>query len=78
LQKAKDELPAQVTVDPETRRRVDEMFSQANKATTREGADNFWDAASSRATPNKNPGGDALSFDQASELGLAPGENKPS
>ena len=77
LQKLRDELPAQVSVDQETRQRVDEIFTRAGKTATQEGADSFWDAASG-SSAEKSPGGDVLTFDQARELGLAPGENKPS
>jgi CheY-like chemotaxis protein len=77
LQKLRDQLPTQVPVDQETRRSVDEMFARAGKTATRTGAEDFWDAANGVETPDKATGGDVLTFDQARDMGLAPGENKP-
>lgn len=75
----KAELPTEVTVDPQTLERVEDMFAKAAKAQgqAKEGADNYWDKMHENDVADEAHGKDVLSYDQARELGLAPGEDKP-
>jgi CheY-like chemotaxis protein len=70
------ELPVDVTVDPATRASVDALFGQAVKAATPiSDADRFWDAVAESQELDGASSQEALSYEQARELGLAPEED---
>ena len=80
------ELPAEVTVDPETLAGVVGMFSQSPKEGGKEEADGFWEALEENGTLDGSGRKDVLTYDQARDMGLAPagdeqasssGEDKP-
>lgn len=75
LEKFKTDLPQEAVVDQETLARVEDMFTKAAKSTNQVGADNFWDAAGGNDALDGVQGKDVLTYDQARDLGLAPGEN---
>ena len=77
VEKLRADLPTQVPIDQETLERVEGMFSQADKTGGEKGADSFWDAAGENEALDGTHGKDTLSYDQARDLGLAPGEDKP-
>jgi DNA-binding response OmpR family regulator len=77
LEKFRAELPAQVHVDPETRQRVEDMFTQGVKTTDQQGADSFWDTTGDDVSLDRPHSKDILTYDQAHDLGLTPGEDKP-
>jgi len=77
LEKLQVELPSQVEVDRETLERVEDMFTRAATTTSKEGADSFWEATEAKDAPGGTQGKDVLSYDQAHDLGLTPGEDKP-
>jgi CheY-like chemotaxis protein len=64
-------LPA-VTVDKETLAKVDGIFSEASKATTKERLDGFWETLGETSAPDDSTGKEVLTYDQARHLGLAP------
>ncbi len=76
-EKLQADLPGQVTVDPETRERVEDMFSKAGKTESDAGADSFWETQGSHDALDGNRDKDTLTYDQARDLGLTPTEDKP-
>lgn len=70
------ELPAEITVDPETLAEVEDMFSKASKTGGVEGADGFWETLEGNDEMEGVHGKDVLSYDQARDMGLAPDEDK--
>jgi DNA-binding response OmpR family regulator len=71
------ELPTQVEVDPQTRQRVDEMFTQVTPKHDQQGAERFWEAASNSDGLNDARPKNTLSYEQARDLGLATEEDLP-
>jgi hypothetical protein len=57
-------------VDPSVLAEVDALFGKAASATT--GANDFWDTAIEQAELDGVSNADALSYEQARQLGLAP------
>jgi CheY-like chemotaxis protein len=78
LERQQAELPAQVAVDQETRKQVDDMFAKAKGETEKEQADSFWETLGENDTQEVARGTDGLTYDQARDLGLASGESMPS
>jgi hypothetical protein len=70
----KQDLPAEVSVDNETRAKVEDIFSQAGG---KEQADGFWESVGESAPAEDTPSKEVLSYDQARQLGLAPDDDKP-
>jgi CheY-like chemotaxis protein len=67
------ELPLDVTVDPATQASVDALFKQAVKAKIKTGdADAFWSSTGEESDLDGSSSADALSYEQASKLGLTP------
>jgi hypothetical protein len=77
LERQQAELPSQVAVDQETRKRVDDMFAKASKVVGKEGADSFWDALEDKEAQDGTRASDGISYNQAHDLGLTPGEGQP-
>ena len=77
LERQQAELAAQVTVDQETRKSVDEMFAKAAKEVEKDKADSYWEALGGNETQVGAHGSEGLSYDQARDMGLTPGEPKP-
>jgi CheY-like chemotaxis protein len=76
LEKLRAELPTQIPVDQETRQRVEDMFTQAAKASSQPEADSFWDGLGERDAQASTQGKDTLTYDQACDMGLAPADDK--
>ena len=70
-------LPAEVPVDQETLAGVEKIFAGEVKNLSQEGAETFWDSVGDKDAQQGARGKDILSYDQAHDLGLAPGEDKP-
>jgi hypothetical protein len=69
------ELPAEITVDPETLAGVADMFSQALKG-GKEEADGFWETLEEKGELDGTSSKDVLSYDQARDMGLAVDDDK--
>ncbi len=76
LEKLQADLPAEITVDPETLAGVEDMFSKASKIGGVEHADGFWETLREDDALAAGHGKDVLSYAQARDLGLAPDEDK--
>jgi CheY-like chemotaxis protein len=76
LERQQAELPNQVAVDQETRKLIDAMFAKADKLAGQEGADSFWDALEEKEAPEEARNSNGISYDQAHDMGLAPGEEQ--
>ncbi len=70
------ETSTEVVVDEQTQQRVDGIFAQANDRAGKEGVDNFWEKLEEKDAADGAHGRDILSYDQARDMGLAPGEDK--
>ncbi len=77
LDKLRADLPTQIPVDRATRQRVDEMLSKAGKAANQQEADSFWDDLGEGDAQDKGHAKDTLTYDQAHDLGITPGDKKP-
>ncbi len=77
LEKLRADLPSQIPVDRATRQRVDEMLSKAGKSANQQEADSFWDELGEGDAQEKGQGKDTLTYDQAHDLGITPGDKKP-
>jgi DNA-binding response OmpR family regulator len=75
LERQQAELPAQVTVDQETRKHVDDMFTQSANTVEKERAESYWEALGDNETQDGAHGAEGLSYDQARDMGLAPQES---
>ena len=72
------ELPQDVTVDAATKASVDALFRQAVKAKIKSSdADAFWNSSGEESELDGSSNADALSYEQARKLGLAPDEAPP-
>jgi|GEM_PF-405316 len=72
---ARNELPAEVTIDKETLAEVENIFSQPTNKVGKKLADDFWESAGENGPLYGSDRKDVLSYEQARNLGLAPGEN---
>ena len=70
------ELVADVPVDAETLASVEALFGQASKEQVKQDADAFWDTVVEKGELDGSSNADALSYEQARRLGLAPGEDE--
>lgn len=77
LERQQAELPSQVIVDQETRKLIDDMFSKADNVVGQEGADSFWDTLEEKGAQEDAHPSDGISYDQAHDIGLTPGEEQP-
>lgn len=67
------ELPLDVTVDADTQASVDALFKQAVKTKIKTSdADAFWDSSGEKSEMDGSSNTDALTYEQARKLGLAP------
>lgn len=77
LEKMQAELASKVTIDHETLDRVERMFATAASSGAPQGADSFWDEVENKDASAEVSGKDVLTYDQARDLGLNPGDAKP-
>jgi hypothetical protein len=70
------ELPAEVAIDQDTQAGIDKIFTRIPKDSGTEEADDFWESMEESGYLDKTTKKDILSFDQAQEMGLAPGEDE--
>ena len=75
--KTEAELALEAPVDPEVLASVDALFQQAAQQPAKQAdADAFWDDLVERSELDGSSNADALSYDQAQRMGLAPGEEE--
>ncbi len=77
-EKRMSELPAEAVVDQQTQSSVDDIFARAATPDAMQGADNFWEDLEDKDDTDGAQGPASLSYDQARDLGLAPGEDSRS
>jgi DNA-binding response OmpR family regulator len=70
-----NKLPTDVAIDKETLAGIENMFSQAVNEIGKKQVDDFWESAGENGALSAADRKDVLSYEQARELGLAPGEN---
>jgi len=64
------ELPAEIPVDQETLAIIEDMFSTATQTGDKKEVDGFWETLEEEGAQNGTSKRDALSYDQARQLGL--------
>lgn len=69
--------PQEVVVDQATMAEVTNMFAQAPQKDSREQADGYWESLGENELLDRASGRDGLTYDEARDLGLAPGEDQP-
>ncbi|HSB66047.1 MAG TPA: response regulator [Anaerolineales bacterium] len=77
LERQQAELAAQVTVDQETRKSVEDMFAKAAKVVEKEKVESFWEELEDHETQDATRTSEGLTYNQARDLGIAPGDNQP-
>jgi hypothetical protein len=70
-------LPAEVAVDKETQAEMDGIFSRASQTPVKDQADGYWEAVGESSASEDAANKEVLTYDQARQLGLAPGGEKP-